>query len=82
MARGLKPVLWAFSLDGWWARPYSRAHDQCRDHADCSPPPHYSGLGGRSRLRSSPLPLDLTSAASPLKRYAVRSGGSFFKQEL
>lgn len=34
-------------------------HDQRRDHfVRPSPPPHLSGLGGRSRLRSSSLPLD------------------------
>jgi len=34
-------------------------HDQRRDHSvRPSPPPLFSGLGGRSRLRSSSLPLD------------------------
>ncbi|WP_298243521.1 hypothetical protein [uncultured Bradyrhizobium sp.] len=34
-------------------------HDQRRDHpVRPSPPPLFSGLGGRSRLRSSSLPLD------------------------
>jgi hypothetical protein len=44
-------------LDENRARPYSRAHDQRRDHPHRSPP-HLRGMGGRSRLRSSPLPPD------------------------
>jgi hypothetical protein len=37
-------------LDENRARPYSRAHDQRRDHVNRSPPPHLSGMGGRLRL--------------------------------
>jgi hypothetical protein len=36
----------------------ARAHDQRRDHVNRSPPPHFSGMGGRLRLRLSPLPPD------------------------
>jgi hypothetical protein len=36
----------------------TRGHDQRRDHCHRSPPPHYRGMGGRLRLRSSPLPPD------------------------
>jgi len=45
-------------LDEIGARPYSRAHDQRRDYRHRSPPPHYRGMGGRLRLRLSPLPPD------------------------
>jgi hypothetical protein len=45
-------------LDEKPARPYSRAHDQRCDHCHRSPPPLLSGMGGRLRLRSSPLPPD------------------------
>jgi hypothetical protein len=45
-------------LDENRARPYSRAHDQRRDHSHRSPPPHYRGMGGRLRLRVQPLPPD------------------------
>ena len=45
-------------LDENGARPYRRAHDQRRDHPYRSPPPHSRGMGGRLRLRSSPLPPD------------------------
>jgi len=45
-------------LDANRARPYSRAHDQRRDHPHRSPPPHPSGTGGRLRLRYQPLPPD------------------------
>jgi hypothetical protein len=37
-------------LDENRARPYSRAHDQRRDHVNRSPPPHFSGTGERLRL--------------------------------
>jgi hypothetical protein len=37
-------------LDENRARPYSRAHDQRRDHVNRSPPPHLSGMGERLRL--------------------------------
>jgi len=38
-------------LDENRARPYSRAHDQRRDHVNRSPPPPYvSGMGERLRL--------------------------------
>jgi hypothetical protein len=50
--------LTAVFLDANGARPYSRAHEQRRDHFYRTPPPHLSGLGGRLRLRSSPLPPD------------------------
>jgi hypothetical protein len=36
----------------------ARAHDQRRDHCHRPPPPHYRGMGGRLRLRLSPLPPD------------------------
>jgi hypothetical protein len=36
-------------LDEKRARPYSRAHDQRRDHLNRSPP-HLSGMGRRLRL--------------------------------
>jgi transcriptional regulator len=46
-------------LDAIAVRPYRRAHDQRRDHRHRPPPPpHFSGTGGRLRLRSSPLPPD------------------------
>jgi hypothetical protein len=46
-------------LDAWAARPYSRAHDQDRDHFHRLPPPPYvSGMGGHLRLRYQPLPPD------------------------
>jgi len=37
-------------LDATAARPYSRAHDQRRDHRHRPPPQHFSGMGGRLRL--------------------------------
>ncbi|HTF01572.1 MAG TPA: hypothetical protein VK621_23440 [Bradyrhizobium sp.] len=45
-------------LDENGARPYSRAHDQRRDHSHCSPPPYRCGMGGHLRLRYQPLPPD------------------------
>jgi hypothetical protein len=45
-------------LDENRARPYSRAHDQRRDHCHRSPPPQLCGTGGRLRLRFQPLPPD------------------------
>jgi hypothetical protein len=36
----------------------ARAHDQRLDHPDRPPPPRIRGMGGRLRLRSSPLPPD------------------------
>ena len=53
------------------AGPYSRAHDQRRDHHYRPPPPHFSGIGGRLRLRSSPLPPDPIPRLLPLQRNAV-----------
>jgi hypothetical protein len=47
-----------YHLDENRARPYSRAHDQRRDHCHRSPPPHHCGMGGRLRLRFQPLPPD------------------------
>ncbi|HMI00473.1 MAG TPA: hypothetical protein VK577_28495, partial [Bradyrhizobium sp.] len=45
-------------LDENRARPYSRAHDQRRDHSHRSPPPYRCGMGGHLRLRYQPLPPD------------------------
>jgi hypothetical protein len=45
-------------LDDNRARPYSRAHDQRREHPRRSPPPRYRGMGGHLRLRYQPLPPD------------------------
>jgi hypothetical protein len=45
-------------LDESRARPYSRAHEQRRDHFDRSPPPQLCGMGGFLRLRYQPLPPD------------------------
>ena len=53
------------------ARPYSRAHDYRFDHVHRSPPPHYRGMGGRLRLRSSPLPPDRIPRLLPFPENAV-----------
>jgi hypothetical protein len=56
------------SLDENRARPYSRAHDQRRDHPYRSPPPQLCGMGGFARLKSAlaagsgPRPFLTTSA--------------------
>jgi hypothetical protein len=42
------------SIDATRPRPYSRAHDQRRDHLYRSPPPHLCGMGGFARLKSTP----------------------------
>jgi hypothetical protein len=42
------------SIDESRARPYSRAHDQRRDHPYRSPPPRFRGMGGYQRLISAP----------------------------
>src|SRR6476620_9847884 len=69
-----------FWLDRGTGQPYSRAHDQRRDHSHRSPPPQQRGTGGRLRLRSSPLPPDPLRGLS-LAKNAVSSGGSYVKQE-
>jgi hypothetical protein len=46
------------NLDGTGAGLYHAAHDDRPDHVHRSPPPHDRGMGGRLRLRSSPLPPD------------------------
>jgi hypothetical protein len=45
------------SIDENRARPYSRAHDQRRDHCHHRSPPHLCGMGGFARLKSA-LPPD------------------------
>jgi len=46
------------TLDAMPSRPYSRAHDQRRDHCNHrSPPPQHCGTGGFARL-NQPLPPD------------------------
>jgi hypothetical protein len=42
------------TLDAMPPRPYSRAHDQRRDHCHRSPPPQFCGMGGFARLKSAP----------------------------
>jgi hypothetical protein len=54
----IRPAVTAVYLDEIRARPYSRAHEQRRDHVNRTPPPHYRGMGGRLRLRYQPLPPD------------------------
>jgi hypothetical protein len=44
-------------LDATCRRPYSRGHDQRRDHLYHSPPPHPRGTGDFARLKST-LPPD------------------------
>jgi len=58
-------------LDEKPARPYSRANDFRRDHDHRSPPPHFRGMGGRLRLRSSPLPPDRVPRLLPFPEIAV-----------
>jgi hypothetical protein len=60
----------AVSLDEIGARPYSRAHEQRRDHIHRSPPPHFRGTGGRLRLRYLSLPPDPVRGLS-LQKNAV-----------
>ena len=77
------PHLTAEILDEKRARPYSRAHDDTRDHPDRrSPPPLSCGMGGRLRLRSSPLPPDHFPRHLSRDQDTRSSGGSFAKQEL
>ncbi len=40
----------------------------CSSRGHRTPPPHYRGMGGRSRLRSSPLPPDTLRGFSPDKK--------------
>jgi hypothetical protein len=58
-------------LDETQARPYSRAHDYRFDHRHRSPPPHHRGMGGRLRLRLSPLPPDLVPRLLPSQEIVV-----------
>jgi hypothetical protein len=57
-------------LDENRARPYSRVHDQRRDHVNRSPPPHLSGMGGRLRL-DCPLCRRIRSAAFSFSSSAI-----------
>jgi hypothetical protein len=45
-------------LDANRARLYRPAHDQRHDHIHRPSPPHFGGMGGRLRVRLSPLPPD------------------------
>jgi len=69
--RSIEPGMTELSLDVSRAQPYSRAHDYRRDHDHRSPPPHYRGMGGRLRLRLSPLPPDRVPRLLPFPEIAV-----------
>jgi len=66
-----RPGMTVQSLDEKRARPYSRAHEDRFDHRHRSPPPHHRGMGGRSRLRLSPLPPDRVPRLLPFQEIAV-----------
>jgi hypothetical protein len=59
------------NLDGSGASHYHPAHEYRRDHDHRSPPPHASGMGGRLRLRLSPLPPDRVPRLLPFPEIAV-----------
>jgi hypothetical protein len=59
------------SLDGKWARTYIRAHDFERHHHRRPPPPHFRGMGGRLRLKITPVPPETARGTSCFPHHAV-----------